>query len=128
MSPNHSKYFQSKTADHPHSPLLCHCIFFFLSPPSVNPSVFLSLSSSLFLLDLISLLCYLSPSVPVSPLFLSCPCCLLPLLLCSDYITVPVSRLQILSRRSDEQFCPLHQGQASGYFDSSRHFDRRETQ
>ncbi|MEQ2258494.1 hypothetical protein XENORESO_020542 [Xenotaenia resolanae] len=46
-------------------------------------------------LDLLSFLWdHLSPSVPACPSpFLSCHCCLVPLLSCSNYITAPVSRL-----------------------------------
>ncbi len=40
------------------------------------------------------------------PPLLSCHCCLLPLLSRSNYITARVSRLQILTRPSDEHFCP----------------------
>lgn len=68
---------------------------------------------------LLSLLCssLLLPSPPalssvsicfcLPPPFSPCHCCLLPLLSRSNCITAPVSRLQILTRPSDEHFCPL---------------------
>lgn len=87
----------------------------FLTPPSVNSSNYPLFSTQAFTLPPL-LLTSLSPFPPVlssvsicsclPPPFLSCHCCLLPLLSCSNYITAPVSRLQILTWPSDEHFCP----------------------
>lgn len=105
----------SSAVFHPRAPWVpCHSVFFlFLNlPQSIYVSSFLCIGfyppHPFSLLELLSLLCYhLSPSVPaIPPPFLSCHCCLLPLLSRSNYITAPDSRLQILTQPSDERFWP----------------------
>lgn len=96
----------------------CPCVHFlalsfslssFYTPPSINSSTYSLFSTQAFTLPLSPLPPVLS-SVSICsclpPLLLSCHCCLLPLLSSSNYITAPVSRLQILTWPSDEHFCP----------------------
>lgn len=99
-------------ADVPVYFLLSFCLLF-LTPPSINSSTYSLFSTQAFTLPTLFSISFSSCAIiclhlflPPPPPPLSCHCCLLPLLCCSNYITAPVSRLQILTRPSDEHFCP----------------------